>query len=424
MEFSESLSSAVNIEVQSIILAAAQHDIPQLRKLLKDTSVNVQDPESGQTPLHAAILACEDSPALEINGAATTGTDHITNGDGHPDSVGGDSERAATLEAAIKTVKYLLQNGAIWNDVDTNNETPGCIALRLGQKELYEIMVDAGVRAEMLLSRLDEYEKLENSDSELSQIGRETADPDQQGEPTRATEGTNEERVETEPILQSDLSLDQYLESDLNISDSRIVDADRNGVMMAWETSIMKRSVSLLCTCPNLRVLNIGHGMGIIDDLFQETSISAHHIIEAHPDILNRMRQNGWYEKPNIVIHEGKWQDVLPKIIEQGLLFDAVYFDTFAEEYKALRSFFSDHLIGILDDVGKWGFFNGLGADRQICYDVYQKVVEMDLFEAGFETEWETMQTPESNAEGQWSGVRRRYWKLKEYKLPICTFLK
>ena len=424
MDLSEGLISTVDIEVQAVILAAARHDVARIRTLLKDTSANVQDPETGQTPLHAAILACEDTQAIEVGGAATNGTGHATNGNSITNTTDLESEDKATQESAVKTVKYLLQNGAIWNDVDKNDETPGCIALRLGLKELYEVMVDAGVRAELLLSRLDEYERLQDSASEYSGEN-EVANGEVQDNPlAHSTQEINAELHQADPSLQPNVSLGQYLNSELNISESRILDSSQNGVMMAWESSIMKRSVTLLSPSPNPRILNIGHGMGIIDQFFQETSPSTHHIIEAHPDILARMRQDGWYEKPNVLIHEGTWQNVVPKIIEQGILFDVVYFDTFAEDYKALRDFFSDHLIGILDESGRWGFFNGLGADRQICYDVYQKVVEMDLFEAGFETEWQTMQTPESEEDGEWSGVRRRYWTLKEYRLPICTFLK
>ena len=131
------------------------------------------------------------------------------------------------------------------------------------------------------------------------------------------------------------------------------------------------------------------------------------------------MKKDGWDQKTNVTVHEGRWQDVVLKVMEQGILFDAVYFDTFAEDYKSLRDFFNDSMIGLLDDGGKWGFFNGLGADRQICYDVYIKVVEMDLFEAGFDTSWETIKVPELKTE-EWEGVKRRYWTLREYALPIC----
>jgi protein arginine N-methyltransferase 2 len=157
--------------------------------------------------------------------------------------------------------------------------------------------------------------------------------------------------------------------------------------MMAWETTLMKRSAELLLPTPNLRVLNIGHGMGIIDGIFQSKSPSSHHIIEAHLDVLKRMREEGWNDKPGVVVHEGRWQDVVPELIEKGEMFDAIYFDTFAEEYKALREFFTEYVIGLLDpsggdngDGGRFGFFNGMGADRQVCYDVYTKVSNWALY--------------------------------------------
>jgi protein arginine N-methyltransferase 2 len=64
------------------------------------------------------------------------------------------SRDSEEMDSAVKTVKFLFKNGAIWNDLDSNGETLGCIAHRLGLKELYELCVDAGVRAEILLSRL------------------------------------------------------------------------------------------------------------------------------------------------------------------------------------------------------------------------------------------------------------------------------
>ena len=46
----------------------------------------------------------------------------------------------------------------------------------------------------------------------------------------------------------------------------------------------------------------------------------------------------------------------------------------------------------------------------------------MDLFEAGFDTQWATMNVPEMD-EGAWEGLKRRYWSLREYKLPTCEFI-
>jgi protein arginine N-methyltransferase 2 len=434
MELEQPEDIATDIQAQQILLASAQHNLEALRTLLRTGSSSVQDPETGFTPLHAAIAACENFSTPRHNGAESNGTAI----NGHSHAVSGDEQadtEDADVEAAAKTMRLLLQNGAIWNDLDANNETPGCLARKLGLSKLYDIMVNAGVRAEMLLNRLDEYELLRDKDEDEEEDegagqGREgeggmVFGSEMQNDQIRASEATPVEDIQPDappnPSAAGPTNPD-YLRSSLTFQPSRVLDSAQNGVMMSWETPIMERTADLLCPRPGLRVLNIGHGMGIIDNFFQSKDPSIHHIIEAHPSVLEHMRASGWEEKPGVTIHEGTWQSVLPKIIEQEILFDAIYFDTFAEDYKALRDFFSDFLIGILDESGKWGFFNGLGADRQVCYDVYCKVVEMDLFEAGYDTTWETLEVKDMGKE-EWEGVKRRYWLLEEYKLPICEFV-
>jgi protein arginine N-methyltransferase 2 len=370
--FSVSLDET-SLATQNILLAAAHHDVNALRDLLRNTSANVQDPDTGFTPLHAAIAACE--PESGVEGPPTT-----TNGEA----------RKAELETAARTVKFLFQNGAIWNDLDCNNETPGCVASRLGLSEIYEIVVDAGVRAELLLARLDEYQLLGDQggsdeegeeDMEIIEV-EEVVEGGEEVEPAEATvEGepqTNGEDVST--------TNPEYLTSPLTFTETRILDGSANGVMMAWETTLMKRSAERLLPRDGLRILNVGHGMGIIDVIFQSLKPSSHHIIEAHPDVLKRMKEQGWYEKTGVVVHEGRWQDVVSGLVEKGEIYDAIYFDTFAEEYKALKEFFTEHVIGLLapkegaGEGGKFGFFNGMGADRQVCYDVYNKVCSIFLF--------------------------------------------
>ena len=440
----------IDLDVQSLLLASSNHDLTAMRNLLKTGSANVQDPETGFTPLHAAIAACEASAPSSpvVNG--TSGSTGLTNG--HVDEPTNDvSSSAEDLEFAAKAVRLLLQNGAIWNDLDGNNETPGCIARRLGFSELYGLMVDAGCRAEMLLNRLDEYEPLAgesdsqdeeadtdvateldqgNAEDHLTAINGEVPAPENDSalhiEPPNSDILLNQTTPSLSTTTNPQVTNDAFLRSDLAYQEGRLLDTDSNGVMMAWETDIMKQSANLLVPTafPNRpRILNIGFGMGIIDSFFQEKSPEYHDIIEAHPDVLKRMKDTGWYEKPGVTIHEGKWQDVLPKLVEAGRLFDAIYFDTFAENYKAFRDFFSDFVIGLLDDDGRWGFFNGLGADRQICYDVYTKVVEMDLLEAGYDVEWTKIPIANLDESEEWQGVRRRYWALDEYRLPVCTFV-
>ena len=353
-----------DIQAQLILLAASQHNLESLRTLLRAGSANVQDPETGLTPLHSAIAACEPSQNVSDDSETINGYVNGTANGNHGSTAESD------VEAAAKTMKLLLQNGAIWNDVDKNNETPGCLALRLGLRDLYEIMVDAGVRAEMLLNRLDEYEQLAGGDDEEDENQKLDEDTEKGEEVDGQSNGLQQD-LDDGKWNPSAINNEDYLQSTLRFQNGRILDSAGNGVMMAWETDLMQRSADLLVFRRGSRVLNIGHGMGIIDNFFQDKRPSAHHIIEAHPGVLERMRKDGWHDKQNITVHKGRWQDVVPKIIEQGILFDAIYFDTFAEDYKALRDFFSDCIIGLLDDGGKFGFFNGLGAGMHTLDQIF-----------------------------------------------------
>lgn len=415
----------VDLNVQEILLAASQHDIRKLRELLRsgnrtENPVNVKDPETGYTPLHAAIAACEPDDESASTGGVPNGV-HTENCEPH-------SEQDRILQAGRDTVKFLLQEGAIWNDLDNNDETPGCLARRLGLTELYELMVDAGVRAELLFSRLEGYERLSENEGDEEDLEEEENDnhvEEDEAQGAQPSEAPPENSVlgeaappaDTEPEITSA----RYLQSNLTFQNGRLLDDDQNGVMMEWESDIMAKTARKLLPRAGLRVLNIGHGMGIVDSFFQEQSPSAHHIVEAHPEVVAEMKRKRWHEKPGVQIHEGRWQDILPVLVEQGVTFDAIYYDTFAESYADFREFLSEQVIGLLDPSGRWGFFNGMGADRQINYDVYQKVVEMDLFEAGYDVDWEDVAVP--RLEGEWTGVRRRYWVVDNYRLPMCKYM-
>ncbi|KAF7197346.1 Protein arginine N-methyltransferase 2 [Pseudocercospora fuligena] len=438
-----------------VLLAATNHDLEALKKLLRTGSARIQDPESGFSPLHAAIAACE--PDAEV-------PSEETNKEG--DAVHGN---ALSEDSALATIHLLFENGAIWNELDKNDETPGCLALRLGLKKIYEACVAAGVRAELLFNRLDEYLPLPgggqdeddhdddaidgfdpmpsggdvaqqnaangttnghaNGDS-LGFSGFEPApNPSYKAdESSQADAASGAAATEEQPTLSNpNVDSDAYLASKLTYSEGRLLDSDKNAVMMDWETEIMKVSADQLCTKKGLRTMNIGHGMGIVDTMFVNNEPEMHHIIEAHPEVMQQMRKTGWYDKPNVTVHEGKWQEVLPKLIEQGVVLDGIYYDTYAEDYKDLKELFSEYVIQLLDSNGKFGFYNGLGADRQVCYDVYTKVVEIELFDAGLDVEWTILQVPDlvhNNKPGSsWGGIRRSYWEVPEYRLPTCKFI-
>ncbi|EGE03426.1 arginine N-methyltransferase [Trichophyton equinum CBS 127.97] len=378
----------VDLDTQEILLAASQHDVAKLRELIRsnekdENPANAKDPETGYTPLHAAIAACEPEKSNVTNGDTA---EHTT------------SEQE-TIEGGVKTVKFLLLEGAIWNDLDANDETPG-------------------LRSELLLNRLEGYEQLEDEDEETETTEEKEAGNDAaEGEkPAEAADRTAGEGVVQDPSVGNE----HYLSSGLTFQENRLLDGDKNGVMMAWETGIMEKSAKALLPTPGLRVLNVGHGMGIVDGILQTLQPSAHHIIEAHPAVVADMKGKAWHEKEGVTVHEGRWQDILPKLAAEGVMFDAIYYDTFAESYSDFRDFASEHVIALLEPEGRWSFFNGMGADRQISYDVYQKVVEMDLMEAGFDIDWTDVAVP--SLEGEWEGVRRKYWVVDNYRLPLCRY--
>lgn len=412
---------------QQLLLSAAQHDLDNLRTLLKTVPVDFVDTETGYTALHSAIASLAPGAQSAVPNGDSNGT--------------ATSQR---LDNAEQTLKVLFQNGAIWNDLDENNETPGCLALRLNLHSLYEIVVDAGVRAELLLNRLDDFAPLmdtaDDDDDEDDEEAIRLANEAQALETTSSDQanGSDEQALSPTDVQQQEADDStknvNYLSSSLSFTADRILDASANGVMMSWESSLMQRTASKILPSPGLKVLNIGHGMGIIDTFIQDEHEPAeHHIIDAHPDVLTRMKETGWdpetstYKYRNVTVHAGTWQELLPALISNGLTFDAIFFDTFAEDYKAFREFFSEYVIGLLSEKGRWSFFHGLGADRQVCYDVYTKVVEMDLFEAGFEVEWEDVELPElkieGDGDGQWEGVKRSYFSVEKYRLPVCRFI-
>jgi len=190
--------------------------------------------------------------------------------------------------------------------------------------------------------------------------------------------------------------------------------------------SQVQETVQRLCPASNITtegptVLNVGFGLGIIDALFQQLRVrpARHVIIEAHPDVLVYMREQGWYDKPGVTILEGKWQD---HVDSDALLscggFDVVYTDTFSEDYTSLKQFF-DHLPDLLSGPdARFSFFNGLGATNATFYDVYTQVAELHLRDLGVHTEWSDV---EVGVQDEVWGKTRKYFSLPIYRMPICT---
>ncbi|KAG7440873.1 arginine methyl transferase [Guyanagaster necrorhizus] len=319
-----------------------------------------------------------------------------------------DSEGLSPLHAAVymqnqSLAKMFLEEGAVWNAVDHLNNTAGDIALSFNSQELYTIIRDAGIRAEMLLALLA----------------------------SRATSELPSNLVLRNTDVSAAASTDMFLASDLlfkadetgqEICVVKLDNDEEVGVMMGWERPIMEETVH--CLCPDggrqgLKVLNVGFGLGIIDSLFQSLPIppSDHVIIEPHPDVLQHMKELGWLDRPGVRVLQGKWQDWInsDELLEYGG-FDVIYTDTFSEDYSDLRRFF-EHLPDLLSGPSAlFGFFNGLGATNPLFYDVYTHVSELHLADVGIDVEWKDVDV--SDGKDRW-GKTRQYFSLPLYRLPV-----
>lgn len=435
-EFDDSLETRIPTDcpdnVRQVLLHAWSRDLSELKELLsRPGAATEQEPKTGETPLHAVVRGCGRFEPEE--------EDEQTQKESPADQM--EEVEDGIVAEARACIQELFFSGAIWNDVDSNNETPGCTAWRLGQKQLYQMFVDAGIRAELLFGLMDGYERLssagdddDDADAEMGGDDGEQATEDKTAEEKGEEQQKSAEEATSAQFVPPDanektVTSDEYLQSTVTYDGDKLLDDDLNGVMMAWETDIMRRSVDALLPGAEKgkRVLNIGFGMGIVDGMFADLEPSKHHIIEAHPGVLAHVAKPGatrfgvdWEAAgPEPGAHKmfaGKWQDVVHTLIEQGELYDAIYFDTFGEDYAELRKFFTEYVPILLDMEGRFSFFNGLGADRRICYDVYAHVVELHASEAGLDTEWHNLDVDmtqlNEDGKGEWEGVRRRYWTL------------
>ncbi|KAF8161132.1 arginine methyl transferase [Crassisporium funariophilum] len=319
------------------------------------------------------------------------------------------SEGTSPLHAAaytqnVELVQLLIEKGAIWNAVDHLKNTAGDIALSFNNEAVYNLIRDAGIRSELLLGLLESRPLTDSSTLLL-----------------RSTDDTASNS--TSSFLESKLryNVDKHGQKICVLE----VEGQEVGVMMGWEKGIMQETVKKLCQdherATDLKVLNVGFGLGIIDEFFQsiEPPPTQHVIIEAHPDVLRHMRETGWYNKPGVTVLEGRWQDFIesPDLLNFGG-FDVIYTDTFSEDYSDLRRFF-EHLPDFLADTdSRFSFFNGLGATNAFFYDIYTHISELHLIGVGLEVDWSDIDVSFDAQEERW-GQSREYFSLPIYRLPV-----
>lgn len=97
-------------------------------------------------------------------------------------------------------------------------------------------------------------------------------------------------------------------------------------VMVQYERPMMEAVADVICRNGG-DVLNVGFGCGLVDDAIQNRGVERHVIVEAHPRIMEWMRQEGWPTRRGVEIIHSQWEDVCWTDYQQR--FDGVFFDTF-----------------------------------------------------------------------------------------------
>ena len=124
----------------------------------------------------------------------------------------------------------------------------------------------------------------------------------------------------------------RYIEGRLHYEKDRLVEEDGSPVMMEWERGIMRETARAMK--PRDRcVLNLGFGMGFIDEAIQRLKPAEHHICEPHPDVYAKMVEDGWLTRSGVKVHYDFWQ----RVIDELPRFDAIYFDTWDDSVDQFR---------------------------------------------------------------------------------------
>ena len=199
-----------------------------------------------------------------------------------------------------------------------------------------------------------------------------------------------------------------------------IYDAYGKPVMMDWEAGWMDESAKIICEKGG-RVLNIGFGLGIIDTFIQTYPIEAHYICESHPDVLNKMKTEGWFNKPNVHIIPLTWQEGLKEDFEK---FDSIYFDAYdiLNPHDAGGKGFFEEFIPLLPKLlkkdGMFSFWAGPIYQSDRAIHIQFRNLLMKSLQPTFQLEQKHFKYDENELTRE----RFKYTNQKNYTIPIITY--
>ncbi len=120
----------------------------------------------------------------------------------------------------------------------------------------------------------------------------------------------------------------QYQEDGLYIGDIRIMTYDQVQVMDRYAECLAKNRL-------NIKVLEVGYGLGVFADSIEKYSIQKHVIIDCHPQICNIARKKYIHNK-NVEVCQDFWQNY-----RSSIQFDSIFYDTTVLNGDAVNSLVS-----------------------------------------------------------------------------------
>jgi protein arginine N-methyltransferase 2 len=284
----------------------------------------------------------------------------------------------AAKRGLVDAATVLLRAGAPWNALDRYGRCAGDYAVQGGHQVIVDELVSAGVRAELVFGAVTS------------------------GAAALACAPRNQAYLTSPATYQGDVLLEA---------------PTSDAVMMEWERPLMELHAAALCgPGQGARVLNVGFGMGIVDELLQARSPAEHTIVEAHPDVLREMERRGWTARPGVRVVAGRWQDVLHALGP----FEAVFFDTFGEHLDDLREFHRA-LPRLLAPGGAYSFFNGMCPNSFFFQAVACEVVRLELLSLGLHIDFHRVEV-DAGGDDVWRDVARRYFSSSDYYLPLAVW--
>jgi hypothetical protein len=193
-----------------------------------------------------------------------------------------------------------------------------------------------------------------------------------------------------------------YQNRELTFDDKTLRDDNGRAIMMEWEKPLMESQAKTICQKGG-KILNVGFGMGYVDDAIQTYDIDHHTIIECHKDVWQKMIDDGWMNKPNVECIFGTWQEIMPKLDREGRMFDGVYFDTWDEEDIA----FHMNIQRLINPGGIYSWFNKTEDPTKV--EIHPKYIPL-LQWFDITTEKLDIKNPPTQKEQNTDGREGYYW--------------